>query len=121
MSGDVTDKVITLPAVSIQTAPCCPLCGTSASRIHSQDSRQLADIPCAGQRVRLTLHVRKFFCDETIGAHQAVQCADRFHVLKNLREVLEGLLAHHLARERKRQTQAIDNERAPAWQSKRSP
>jgi transposase len=259
VSGDVTDKVITITAVSIQTAPCCPLCGTSASRIHSHYSPQLADMPCAGQRVRLTLHVRKFFCDETTcarsifrerlasfiqpwarvttrflqavekiglatsgmlgarlgdrlgiqtswmtilrrmmalpsipvaqvsqlgiddfsfrggrkfgtilvdmrshqridllpdrqaetatawmaahpqmelvsrdragdyasaaaaGAPQAVQCADRFHVLKNLREVLEGLLAHHLASERKRQTQAIDNEQAPAWQSKRSP
>jgi transposase len=259
MSGDVTEKVITITAVSRQTAPCCPLCGTSASRLHSHYSRQLADLPCAGQRVRLILHVRKFFCDETtcarkifterlapfiqpwarvttrflqaveniglatsgmlgarlggrlgiqtswmtilrrmmalpttpvgqvselgiddfsfrrgrkfgtilvdmrshqtidllpdrkaetatawmaahpeielvsrdrggdyasaaaLGAPQAVQCADRFHILKNLREGLEGLLAHHLARERKRQTQAIDHERAPAWQSKRSP
>ena len=36
VNGDVADKVITLTAVSTQTAPCCPLCGTSASRIHSQ-------------------------------------------------------------------------------------
>jgi transposase len=61
----VADKVITLTAVSTQTAPCCPLCGTSASRIHSQYRRQLTDLPCAGQRVRLILQVRKFFCDET--------------------------------------------------------
>ncbi len=57
--------MITLTAVSTQTAPCCPLCGTSASRIHSHYSRQLTDMPCAGQRVRLILHVRKFFCDVT--------------------------------------------------------
>jgi transposase len=50
-----------------------------------------------------------------------VQCADRFHVLKNLREALEGLLAHHLAQERKRQTQATAHEQAPAWQAKRAP
>jgi transposase len=31
------------------------------------------------------------------GAPQAIQCADRFHLLKNLREALEGLLARHLA------------------------
>lgn len=31
------------------------------------------------------------------GAPQAIQCADRFHVLKNLGEALEGLLARHLA------------------------
>ncbi len=31
------------------------------------------------------------------GAPQAVQCADRFHLLKNLGEALEGVLARHLA------------------------
>ena len=45
--GDITDKMITVVAVSTQTAPCCPLCGTTASRIHSHYSRQLADVPCA--------------------------------------------------------------------------
>ncbi len=38
-------------------------------------------------------------------APQAVQCADRFHVLKNLGEALEGLLARHLAACRKDQTE----------------
>ncbi len=56
----------------------------------------------------------------TQGAPQALQCADRFHLLKNLGEALEGLLAHHLATECKRQTQATLNEQAPVWQSKRS-
>jgi len=41
----------------------------------------------------------------TTGAPQAVQCADRFHVLKNLGEALEGCLARHLAAKRKSQTQ----------------
>ena len=31
------------------------------------------------------------------GAPQAIQCADRFHLLKNLGEALEGVLARHLA------------------------
>jgi transposase len=31
---------------------------------------------------------------------QATQCADRFHVIKNLGEALEGLLARHLAAHR---------------------
>src|SRR5690349_6236092 len=35
-------------------------------------------------------------------APQAVQCADRFHVLKNLGEALEGVLARHLAAHRSR-------------------
>jgi transposase len=41
----------------------------------------------------------------TTGAPQAVQCADRFHVLKNVGEALEGCLARHLAVKRKTQTQ----------------
>ena len=38
-------------------------------------------------------------------APQAVQCADRFHVLKNLGEALEGLLARHLAAHRRGQAE----------------
>ncbi len=56
----------------------------------------------------------------TQGAPQALQCADRFHLIKNLREALEGLLAHHLAAERKRQTQVTGDSQAPVWQSKRA-
>jgi transposase len=54
------------------------------------------------------------------GAPQALQCADRFHVLKNLREALEGLLARHLAIQCKRETQTILDEQAPVWQAKRA-
>jgi len=55
----------------------------------------------------------------TQGAPQALQCADRFHLLKNLREALEGLLAHHLAAERKRQIHVTVDSQAPVWQAKR--
>ena len=54
------------------------------------------------------------------GAPQAIQCADRFHLLKNLREALEGLLARHLAAQCKRETQAILDEQAPVWQPNRA-
>jgi transposase len=56
----------------------------------------------------------------TQGAPQAIQCADRFHLIKNLGEALEGLLAHHLATERKQQTQALLDEQAPPWQAERA-
>ena len=39
------------------------------------------------------------------GTPQARQCADRFHILKNLGEALEGVLARHLATRRKSQAQ----------------
>ncbi len=54
------------------------------------------------------------------GAPQAMQCADRFHLMKNLGEAVEGFLAHHLATHCKRQTQATRDEQAPAWHSKRA-
>lgn len=52
------------------------------------------------------------------GAPQTIQCADRFHLLKNLREDLEGLLAHHLATARHQETKTIE-EQVPVWPSKR--
>jgi len=42
-------------------------------------------------------------------------------VLKNLGEAVEGLLAHHLAALRKRQTQEKKAEMASVWQAKRAP
>jgi len=51
----------------------------------------------------------------TQGAPQATQCADRFHILKKLGEALEGLLAHHLAAERKRQTDVVVASQIPIW------
>lgn len=41
------------------------------------------------------------------GAPQAVQVADRWHVMKNLREALEVLLARHLTTHQKKKTQAM--------------
>ncbi len=57
------DEILTITAVSKHISPCCPLCGTHAVRVHSRYTRQLADLPCAGQRVRLQVQVRKYFCD----------------------------------------------------------
>src|SRR6266700_4799536 len=55
------------------------------------------------------------------GAPQATQCADRFHLLKNLGEALEDLLARHLSASRKRQVEAALEEQTPAWQETRQP
>jgi transposase len=53
------------------------------------------------------------------GAPQAVQCADRFHILKNLGEALEGCLARHLATKRKTQTQQTLEEHLPIGEAPR--
>lgn len=252
------DGVLRVTVVSTQISSRCPLCGRAASRVHSHYTRQVADLPCGGQPVRLLLQVRKYFCEEptcprkifverltpfvepwarvtqrlfqvvqmiglatggrlgvrvtdrlgiettrqtilrrimalptepagqvielgiddfsfkrgrtfgtilvnlqtrqiidvladrkaetsaawmtshpeirlvsrdrgtdyasaaTTGAPQAVQCADRFHMLKNLGEALEGCLARHLAAKRKTQMQEPLEECAPLGQAPRS-
>jgi transposase len=53
------------------------------------------------------------------GAPQAVQCTDRFHMLKNLGEVLEGCLSRHLAAKRKTQTQDTLEEHLPIEEAPR--
>ena len=40
----------------------CPLCQHSSERIHGCYGRTVADVPCGGRRVTLTLTVRKFVC-----------------------------------------------------------
>jgi transposase len=54
------------------------------------------------------------------GAPQAIQCADRFHILKNLGEAVEGLLARHLATRRKEHTQKTIDEHIHLGQASRS-
>jgi len=48
--------------VTAPTAP-CPTCAQPATRIHSDYRRTLADLPWATLPVRLSLQVRRFFCD----------------------------------------------------------
>ena len=60
---EMIDTVLTITAVSTQMCPCCPLCGTPASRVHSRYTRRLTDLPCGGQQVRLQVEVRKCFCE----------------------------------------------------------
>jgi transposase len=54
------------------------------------------------------------------GAPQAMQYADRFHLMKNLGEALENLLARHLAASRKRQVEVALQEQTPVWLPERT-
>ena len=69
-SVDKTDNGLTISVVSTQRSACCPLCSSLATRIHSHYTRKVADLPCAGQQVRLLLQVCKFFCDVTTCARK---------------------------------------------------
>jgi transposase len=62
---EVVDGALIITAVSIQKVPCCPVCGTPATHVHSRYTRQIADLPCGGQFVRVLILVRKCFCKVT--------------------------------------------------------
>lgn len=55
-----------------------------------------------------------------LGAPQALQVTDRWHLLKNLGEAVQRCLSHHLTIARKQQTEVL-RETVPALQSKRTP
>src|SRR5690349_710958 len=59
----VDTTVLTFSVTSRLPTSTCPLCGTSAPRIHSRYHRTVADVACGGRQVRLLLTARKFFCD----------------------------------------------------------
>jgi len=44
---------------------CCPVCRQPSARVHSRYVRRVADLPWMGIAVRLELHVRRFFCDQS--------------------------------------------------------
>src|SRR5215469_4379830 len=69
-SIEVIDGVLTISAVSTNASACCPLCSSLGTRVHSHYTRTVADLPCAGQPVRLLVQVRKFFCDATTCARK---------------------------------------------------
>jgi transposase len=41
----------------------CLLCGARSHRIHSRYDRQVADLPCAGKKIRLRVIARRFVCE----------------------------------------------------------
>jgi len=61
---DVTtdNQGITLTVHATRRSARCPVCGHRSTRVHGHYWRSLADRPCAGQRVTLRLHVRRFVC-----------------------------------------------------------
>jgi hypothetical protein len=62
MHIEMTSEEVTLVVTSTRLEGICPLCGALTSRVHSRYKRLLQDLPWCGKRVRLHLHVRRFFC-----------------------------------------------------------
>jgi hypothetical protein len=70
VSIETVEDLLRVQVASTKQRASCPLCHCPSERRHSHYTRVVADLPCAGFRVQLILHVRKFFCD-------AVDCARR--------------------------------------------
>ncbi|GHO49696.1 hypothetical protein [Ktedonospora formicarum] len=45
MDIEMSEKVITISAVSTQVCPCCPLCSKPSTRIHSYYLRRVTNLP----------------------------------------------------------------------------
>src|SRR5713226_1598460 len=58
-----TSDLLTIHVVATAPMRACPLCAEAATHVRSYYTRLVADLPCAGRRVQLLLHVRKFRCD----------------------------------------------------------
>jgi transposase len=58
----VTDQTLHLEVTAMQSEATCPLCKEPSRAIHSRYDRTIADLPWASMPVRLSVHVRKFFC-----------------------------------------------------------
>jgi len=55
--------VLTIHVTATAKSRPCPLCAQEATHVRSYYTRLVADLPCAGRRVQLILHVRKFRCE----------------------------------------------------------
>lgn len=67
--GEGAEEItLTLRTTSLP-AP-CPSCGTQSSRVQSRYTRSLRDLPAARRPIRLTMHVRRFFCKKSTCAQK---------------------------------------------------
>ena len=53
--------------ITARTSSCnarCPMCGRKSAKVHSRYTRTVADLPWQNIPVTVSLHVRRFFCEE---------------------------------------------------------
>jgi transposase len=59
----IEPRLVTIVASSVTPFGACPVCHRASPRVHSRYLRTLGDLPWQGRAVRITLQVRKFFCN----------------------------------------------------------
>src|SRR3989440_11657578 len=70
VEGVEVAEEITLTLRTTSPTALCPSCGTASSRIQSRYTRTLRDLPSVGRPSRFVLHVRRFFCTQSICAQK---------------------------------------------------
>ena len=76
---DFDGMTLTLGIATTQPTASCPVCGGESQRVHSRYTRQLAEEPAFGRRVRLQMTVRRFLCpDPRCPRHIFVEPLDGF-------------------------------------------
>lgn len=58
----VLPSAVLVEVCSHRSSSPCPRCSRASDRVHSYYVRTVADVPCAGRQVCITLQVRKFRC-----------------------------------------------------------
>ena len=61
-SAHATATILVVHVACQRSCAACPLCQQTSERVHGNYVRTVADLPCAGRRVILSLTVRKFVC-----------------------------------------------------------
>src|SRR5262245_13180848 len=69
----VSGLEMTIEAKTTRTVVHCPECQHPTQKVHSSYQRRPRDLPTAGLSVRLLLHTRKFFCENT-GCSRTIFC-----------------------------------------------
>ena len=55
-------RTIIINVESMSKESICPYCGTVSNKVHSRYMRKIQDLPIQGQKVRLCLNNKKYFC-----------------------------------------------------------
>jgi len=110
-SVDEFEDMIKVRVSSEAGKAACPSCGSVSQRVHSRYLRQVADLPCTGRRVALTVIARRFFCgaencrrrifaerfDEAVLGMRARRTARLDHIVHHLGLALGGRPAANFA------------------------
>lgn len=110
-SVDEFEEMIKVRVRSGMDKAACPSCGSVSQQVHSRYIRQVADLPCTGRRVALTVIARRFFCgaencqrrifaerfDEAVLSTRAWRTARLDHIVHHLGLALGGRPAANFA------------------------